>query len=175
MDGNPVMEDDFQEGVLAELARDLYWDGPTPDDMAHFAGVGVATAPGEEVTDDHQVRARRASRALACCHGYKRIGCVGVEALALGPGVLHSAPRALSSDLEAVDQGHPRLWRQGTAEAGHAEPVAPVAEVPRAHLLAVKVGYVGICLAVLAGLVAQLAEVRATCDCQQLGFGSWGL
>jgi hypothetical protein len=50
-----------------------------------------------------------------------------------------------------------------------------VAEVPRTHLLAVQVAYIGICLAVLARCVAQLPQVRGPCHLQQLGFSTWGL
>jgi hypothetical protein len=134
----------------------------------------MAPPPGEDVTDDDQVRARRASRAFAGCHCDKCIGGIGIEALALATGLKNRTPCALSSQLDAVDEGHSRFGRKSTAKADHAEPVAPMAEVPDAHLLAVEVAYVGICLAVLAGFVAQLSEVRAPCNLEQFSFSTWG-
>jgi hypothetical protein len=175
VDRNPVVQDCLQEGVFAQLTRELYRYGPTSDDLAHLSGVGMATPPGEDVTDDDQVRARRASRAFAARHCDKRIGGTGIEALALATGLKDRTPCALSSQLDAVDEGHSRFGRKSTAKADHAEPVAPMAEVPDAHLLAVEVAYVGICLAVLAGFVAQLSEVRAPCHLEQFCFSTWGL
>jgi hypothetical protein len=169
------MQDSFQEGVFAEFTRELYRYGPAPDDLAHLTGVGMAAPPGEDVTNDHQVRARRARWPVAARHCHQCIGGIGVKALALAAGLKNATSRALSGQFEAVDEGHPGLWRKRTFEADHPEPVAPVAEMPRAQLLAVELGYVGICLAVLAGLVAELAEVRAPRDCQQFCFGTWGL
>jgi hypothetical protein len=53
--------------------------------------------------------------------------------------------------------------------------VAPMAEVPCLQLLAMEVGDVGVGLAVLAGFVAELPEVRVPCELEQLGFSTWRL
>jgi hypothetical protein len=50
-----------------------------------------------------------------------------------------------------------------------------MAEMPSVHLLAMKVAYVSIGLAVLSGFVAQLAQVRAPCHLEKLGFSTWRL
>ena len=65
VDCHPVVQDSFQEGVFAQFTGELYGYRPTADDLAHLTGVGMATPPGEQVTDDDQVRPRRASRAFA--------------------------------------------------------------------------------------------------------------
>jgi hypothetical protein len=175
MDGNPVVQDCLQEGVFAQLTRQLYRYGPTADHLAHLTGVGMAAPPGEDVTDDDEVSARRARWALAARHCDKRIGGVGIEALALATGLKDRTPRALCSQLEAVDERHSSFGWERAFEADHPEPVAPVAEVPRTHLLAVQFAYVGICLPVLTGFVAQLREVRAPCHLEQFCFSTWGL
>jgi hypothetical protein len=135
----------------------------------------MATPPGEDVANNDQVRSRGASRAFANCHRRKRIGGVGVKALALPAGLVNGSSGALGGKLEAVDEGHSRSWRKRAFEANHPEPVAPMAEMPSVHLLAMKVAYVSIGLAVLSGFVAQLAQVRAPCHLQQFGFSTWRL
>jgi hypothetical protein len=159
MDRHPVVQDYFQEGVFAQFMGELYWYRATSDDLAYLTGVGMATPPGEQVTDDHQVRSRRTSSAFAARHCHKRIGGVGVKAFALAAGLVNGSPCALGCQLEAVDERHSGFWRKRAFEADHPEPVAPVAEVPSTQLLAMEVDYVGIGLAVLARLVAQLAQV----------------
>jgi hypothetical protein len=66
---------------------------------------------------------------------------------------------ALGGQLEAVDEGHSRLGRESTCKADHAEAVAPVPEAPGTQLSAVQLMHIGMGLAVLSGLVAQLPEV----------------
>jgi hypothetical protein len=112
MDGNPVVQDCLQEGVFGEFARELDRYRPTADDLARLPGVGMAPPPGEKVADDDQVRSRRARWALAARHCDKRIGGVGIEAIALAAGLKNCTPCALSSQLDAVDEGHSRLWRK---------------------------------------------------------------
>jgi hypothetical protein len=56
MNCNTVAQDSLQEGVFAQLTREVYRYWPAADDLAHLTGVGMAAPPGEEVTDDHQVR-----------------------------------------------------------------------------------------------------------------------
>jgi hypothetical protein len=156
---NPVVQYSLQEGVFAQFMGELYWYRPTADDLAYLTGVGMATPPGEDVADDHQVRPRRTSRAFASRHCRKRIGGVGVKALAFPAGLINGTPCALGGKLEAVDEGHPSFGRKGAFEADHPEPVAPMAEMPSVQLLAMKLAYVGIGLAALAGFVAELAQV----------------
>jgi hypothetical protein len=156
---NPVVQYSLQEGVFAQFMGELYWYRTTADDLAYLAGVGMATPPGEDVANNDQVRSRGASRAFANCHRRKRIGGVGVKALALPAGSVNRTPGALGGKLEAVDERHSRSWRKRAFEADHPEPVAPMAEMPSVHLLAMKVAYVSIGLAVLAGFVAELAQV----------------
>jgi hypothetical protein len=155
---HPVVQDSFQEGVFAQLMRELYWYRPTADYLAHLAGVGMATPPGEEVTDDNQVRPHRARRAFACRHCRKGIGGIGIEAFALCAGLINRTPGALGSQLEAVDERHSCSWRKSTCKADHAEAVAPMTEMPGTQLLAMEFMHVGIGLAVLAGFVAKLAQ-----------------
>ena len=162
----------FKKASLPSSSGELYRYRPSSDDLAHLTGVGMATPPGEEVTDDHQVRPRRARRPFANCHRSEGVGGVGLEAFALAAGLLDGSSRALCGQLEAVDERHAGLWRESTCETDHAEAVAPVAEVPCAQLLAMELIDIGVCLAVLAGLVAQLSEVRAACNLEQLGFGT---
>jgi hypothetical protein len=50
------VQDSFQKGVFAQFVGELDRYRPAADDLAHLAGVGMAAPPGEEVTDDHQVR-----------------------------------------------------------------------------------------------------------------------
>ena len=69
-------------------------------------------------------------------------------------------------------KGTPGLGWESTCETDHAEGVAPVAEVPSTQLLAMELIDIGVCLAVLAGLVAELSEVRAPCNFEQLGFST---
>jgi hypothetical protein len=172
MDRRPVVEDRLQEGVFAQFARELDWYWTAPDDLAHLTGVGMAAPPGEEVTDNHQVRPRRARRALARRHCRKGIGGVGLEAFAFPAGLVNGPPGALCGQLEAVDEGNSRFRRKSTAKADHAEAVAPMAEMAGTQLLAMEVAYVGIGLAVFAGYVAQLPEVRAPRHLEQLGFST---
>jgi hypothetical protein len=172
VDGNPVVQDSLQEGVFAEFTRKLYRYGPTTDDLAHLSWVGMAAPPGEKVTYDDEVRARWAFAARHCA---KRIGGVGIEALALAAGLKNCTPCALSSQLETVDEGDSRLWRKRAFKADHPEPVAPMAEVPSTHLLAMEVAYIGICLPVLTGFVAYLPEIRTPCELKQASFGSRSL
>jgi hypothetical protein len=175
VDRNPVVQDSLQEGVFAQFAGELYWYWATADDLAYLTGVGMATPPGEKVTNDHQVRPRSASRAFANCHLCKRIGGVGVKALAFPAGLKNGSSGALCSQLEAVDERHSGSWRKRAFEADHPKPVAPMAEVPGTQLLAMKVTHVDIGLAALARLVAQLAQVRAPCHLEQFGFSTRGL
>jgi hypothetical protein len=175
MDRHPVVQDSFQEGVVAQFTCELDRYRPTADDLARLTGVAMAAPPCEQVTDDHQLCPGGASRAFAARHSHKGIGGVGIEALALPAGLVDGSSGALSSQLEAVDEGHSRLWRKSTAEADHPEPVAPTAERPGTQLLAMEVAYIGVRLAVLTGHVAQLAQVRAPCHLEQFGFSTWRL
>jgi hypothetical protein len=156
---NPVVQHCFQEGVLAELVRELYRDRSATDDLAHLAGVSMATPPGEQVTDDDQVSARRTRRSLANCHCGKGVRGIGLEALALAAGLMDSPPGALCSELEAVDERHAGLGWESTPKADHAEAVAPVPEMPSPQLLAVQLMHIAMGLAVLSGLVAELSQV----------------
>jgi hypothetical protein len=156
---NPVVQHCFQEGVLAELVRELHRDRPAADDLAHLAGVSMATPPGEQVTDDDQVSARRTRRSLANCHCGKGVRGIGLEALALSAGLMNRPSGALGGKLEAVDERHAGLGRESTCKADHAEAVAPVPEVPGTQLSAVQLMHIAMGLAVLSGLVAQLPEV----------------
>jgi hypothetical protein len=133
---NPVVQDRFQKGVLAELAGELYRYWPTTHDLAYLAWVGVPPSPGEQVTDDDEVSSRRAGCSLTCRDGDKRIGGVSLEALALGAGAVIGSPGALCGQLDAVDERHTRLWWESTCKTDHPELVSPVAEVPGAKLLA---------------------------------------
>src|SRR5271170_7375218 len=105
-------------------------------------------------------------------HRRKRVGSVGLETFALVAVLLDVPPCALRSQLEAVDEGHTRFRRKSTGQTDHAEAVAPVAEVPCLQLLAMEVVDIGVCLAVLAGLVAELSEVRVPCNFEQFGFST---
>ncbi len=91
VDRNPVVQDSFQESVFAQFVGELYRYRPSSDDLAHLTGVGMATPPGEKVTDDHQVRSRRASRPFANCHRSEGVGGVGLEAFALAAVLLDGA------------------------------------------------------------------------------------
>jgi hypothetical protein len=57
VDRNPIVQDSLQEGVLAQFAREVYRYRPTADDVAYLTGVGMAAPPGEQVTNDDEVRA----------------------------------------------------------------------------------------------------------------------
>jgi hypothetical protein len=175
VDRNPVVQDSLQEGVFAQFAGELYWYWATADDLAYLTGVGMAKPPGEQVTDNDQVSSRRTSRAFARSHRREGIGGVGIKAFAFLAGLVDGTPCALGRKLEAVDERHSGSWRKRAFEADHPKPVAPVAEVPGTHLLSVKVTHVGVCLAVLAGFVAELAQVRASCHLEQFGFSARGL
>jgi hypothetical protein len=50
-----------------------------------------------------------------------------------------------------------------------------MAEVPGGQLLAMEVIYIGTALAVLAGLVAELSQVRVASHLEQFSFGTWRL
>ncbi len=166
---HPVVQDGLQEGVFAQFMGELYRYRPSADELAHLTGVGMAAPPGENVTDDDQVRPRRTSRAFANCHRRERVGGIGLEALALAAALLDISPRALRCQLEAVDERHTGLWRESTCETDHAEAVTPVAEMPCSYLLAMEVVDICVGLAVLAGFVTELSEVRAPCNFEQLG------
>src|SRR5580658_5174960 len=156
---HPVVQDGLQKGVFAELVGELHRDRPTAYHLAHLAGVGMATPPGVDVTDDHELGPPRASRPLAARHRHQGIGGVGLEALTLPAGLLDGPSCPLCCQLEAVDERHSALWWERTCETDHAEAVAPVAEVPCPQLLAMEVINVGFGLAVLAGFVTQLSKV----------------
>jgi len=175
VDRNTVVQDSLQEGVLAEFSGELYWYRAASYDLAHLAGVGMAPAPGEDVTDDDEVSSLRTRRALPDGHRGEGICRVGLEALERPTGLLHGAPRALCGQLEAVDKRHTGLWGKSTCKADHAELVAPVAPLPRAQLLLVQLVDIGPGLALLARGLAQLAEVRALCELDQRGFAAWCL
>ena len=108
VDRNPVVQDSLQEGVFAQFVGELYRYRPSADDLAYLAGVGMATPPGEQVTDDDQVRPRRTSRAFAARHRSERIGGVGLEAFALAAALLDGPSSALCCQFEAVDERHTR-------------------------------------------------------------------
>jgi hypothetical protein len=55
VDVDPIVENDFQEGILGQLFGDLDGDGTAIDDVAGLAGVGVAATPGVDVADDNQI------------------------------------------------------------------------------------------------------------------------
>jgi hypothetical protein len=138
---------------------ELYWYWPSADDLAYLTGVGMAAPPCEQVTNDHQVRPRSTRRAFACRHRSEGVGGVSLEAFALAAGLLDGPSCALCVQLEAVDESHTGLGRKSTRKTDHPEPVTPRAEMPGAHLLAMEVVDIGVGLAVLAGLVAELREV----------------
>jgi hypothetical protein len=172
---DPIVQDSFQESVFAEFTGQLYRYRPAADDLAYLAGVGMAAPPGEKVTDDDQVRRRGTRRAFACRHRRQHIGGVGLEAFALPAVLVDGSPGALGGQLEAVDERHTGLGWESTCKADHPEAVAPMAEVPCLQLLAMEVGDIGVGLAVLAGFVAELPEVRVPCELEQLGFSTWRL
>jgi hypothetical protein len=159
VDRHPIVQDRLQEGVLAQFMGELYRYWPTTDDLAYLTGVGVAAPPGQDVTDDDQVRSRRTRWAFACRHCRQCIGGVGLEALTLSAVLVDSSASSLCIQLEAVDERDSRFGRKSTRETDHAEPVAPMAKMPGAQLLAMKLMDIGIGLAVLAGFVAKLAQV----------------
>ncbi len=159
VDRNTVVQDSLQEGVPAEFSGELYWYRAASYDLAHLAGVGMAPAPGEQVTDDDEVSSLRTRRALPDGHRRQGICRVGLEAFQRPTGLLHGAPRALCGKLEAVDKRHSGLWGKSTCKADHAELVAPVAPLPRAQLPLVQLVDIGPGLALLARGLAQLAEV----------------
>jgi hypothetical protein len=167
---NSVVQDRFQETVLAQFLRELYRYWAASHDVAHLTGVGVAASPGKQVTNDDEVRSRRPGRAFAGRHCRQGIGGVGLEAFGFAAVLLDGSPGALCRQLEAGHERDTSLGGQSTCKTDHSEAVAPVAEIPGAKLLAMEVGHIFIGLAVLAGSVAELREVRAPCEREQLGF-----
>src|SRR5208282_2118880 len=139
--------------------RELYRYRAAADDLAYLTGVGMASPPGEQVTNDHQVGPRRARRAFANCHRRERIGGVGLKALALPAGLLDGTSGALGGQLEAVNERDSSFGWESTCKTDHPEGVAPVAEVPGSLLLAMELAYICVCLAVLARFVTELSEV----------------
>jgi hypothetical protein len=117
----------------------------------------MAAPPGEDVTNDDQVRPSRARGAFANRHCREGIGGIGLKALALPAGLVDGPPGALGGQLEAVDERHTRFGWESTCKTDHAEAVAPMAEVPSTQLLAMELADVGVGLAVLAGFVAELS------------------
>jgi hypothetical protein len=151
---NSVVKDRFQERVFGQFVGELYRYWAAPHDVAHLTWVGMSAPPGKQVANDDEVGSRRTGRTLANGHRRESIGGVGLEALWLAAGLLDSSLEPLCRELDAVDERHSRLGRKSACKAHHPEAVAPVADIPGAQLLAVELGYVGVCLAVLAGLVS---------------------
>jgi hypothetical protein len=88
MNCNTVAQDSLQEGVFAQLTSELYRHRPTADDLAYLTGVGMAPSPGEDVTNNDQVRPRRTGWAFASPHCRERVRSVGVKAFALPAGLV---------------------------------------------------------------------------------------
>ena len=55
VDVGAVMQDGFEERVLAEFVGDVDGDGAAADDVAGFAGESVSSSPRVEVADDDQL------------------------------------------------------------------------------------------------------------------------
>jgi len=132
LDAHTVVDDGFDKGVLEALVGEADGHRPSPHYVAGLARVGMAPAVGGQVDHHHDVGPGAGAFALAGEQGDQGIGAGGVEAV---PGRGPGAPaQAGGFGLDAVDDAYAHRGGQGTANAHHAELVAPVAEVTGAVL-----------------------------------------
>ena len=127
-------------------------------------GGGVTAPPGEEVA--HQYQFDRPGPVGVLVGGGagdqfgQGVGGVGLKAgagIAPGPG---GPPAAHGGRFELSHQGQTALRGQGERAADHAVAVLVVAELPQLELAATQGDRIDMGLAVLAGVVSKLGEIR---------------